>query len=431
MNELLHIIQREYLTRVRTKAFIATTLLTPIFLSLLFLLPPYFAKQQEDYRRLKIGLTDASMLFREAFDESELTVEWLSDNAVENVKTLVLSNEWEGIIFVEKSDSINTNIKYYSRKQPSMFLVNQIRAAIQRVVINEKLAVFGIENAEELIRSARSSVSIENIRVEEKTEIMSSPYQRPLCMILGVMIYMFVLLFSSQTMRGVLEEKSNRIVELIITSVSPVKFMTGKIIGIALLGLTQIVCWIILSYGFTWLLSNFVDLSSSGSSMDNLMSKRISQEDVSQILNNLNLIDFNVIIPAFVFFFIGGYVLYSSIFAAIAATANHGDDIQQSTMIVTLPLIMAVMVLTNTVNTPDSSLSYWFSIIPFTSPVVMLGRIVYGAPIQDILLSMLLLILTAALIIWLSGKIYKMAILYTGKKVTVKEILSRIKNIHN
>jgi ABC-2 type transport system permease protein len=228
-------------------------------------------------------------------------------------------------------------------------------------------------------------------------------------------------------MRGVLEEKSNRIVELIITSISPVKFIAGKIIGIALLGLTQIVCWLVIMYGFTLFLSTGSDMASTGG----FMNQRINPDDVNQILNNLNLIDFNVIIPAFFFFFIGGYLLYSSLFAAIAATANHSDEIQQVTMIVTLPLILSVIVLSNTINSPDSALSYWFSIIPFTSPVVMMGRIVYGAPIGDIILSMFLLTITVAGIIGLSGKIYKTAILYTGKKVTMKEIFFWIKNINN
>jgi ABC-2 type transport system permease protein len=160
------------------------------------------------------------------------------------------------------------------------------------------------------------------------------------------------------------------------------------------------------------------------------VNRYISQDDVNQILNNLNLIDFNTIIPAFLFFFIGGYLLYSSVFAAIAATANHSDDIQQVTMLVTIPLILAVFVLSNTINSPDSSLSYWFSIIPFTSPIVMMGRVVYGAPLQDVLLSAFCLMITVAIIIWISGKIYKTAILYTGKKIKFKEVLYwiRIKN---
>ena len=427
MNELLHIIQREYLTRVRTKAFVLITLLSPILLLALFLLPTYFATRQENYKEIKIGLVDPSNSYIDAFDESEFVVERLTDKTVEDIKNMVLTNNWEGIVFIEKHDSTGANIQYYSSKQPSVSLLNQIRTEIQRIVVNEKLSIYGINDVDRLVRSARSSVSIENIKVSaDKIQTVSNRFQQPLCMAIGLMIYMFVLMFSSQVMRGVLEEKSSRIVEIIITSVSPVKFMTGKIIGIALLGLTQIICWIVLMCCFSFFLSNFADFTSSGA-----INQRISQEDINQILNNFSQIDFNTIIPAFVFFFIGGYLLYSSVFAALAATANHSDDIQQVSMIVTLPLISSIIVLANTVNSPDSVLSYWFSIIPFTSPVVMMGRIVYGAPIQDILLSMFLLVITVALIIWISGKVYKMAILYTGKKITGKEILSWIRNANH
>ena len=429
MNELLHIIRREYLSRVRTKTFILITLLTPLLLTSLILLPTYFATQHEDFTQMKIGLVNSPLSFQNAFDESEFSVEFLHNKTVEDVKGLVLTNEWEGIVFIEKSDSVGTNVQYYSSKQPSVFLLNQIRSAIQKVVVNERLSVYGIADIDGLTRSIRSSISIENIKVgATKTETVGR-FQRPLCMMLGIMIYMFVLLFSSQVMRAVLEEKANRIVEIIITSISPMKFMAGKIIGIALLGLTQIVCWIVLLFTFSFFLSNFVDMSSSGS-MNSIGNQRISQEDVQQILNNLNQIDFNVIIPAFVFFFIGGYLLYSSVFAALAAAANHNDDIQRVTMIVTAPLIMSIIVLSNTVNSPDSAMSYWFSMIPFTSPVVMMGRIVYGAPVQDILLSICILAVTVVFIVWLSGKVYKTAILYTGKKVTGKDIISWIRNIN-
>ncbi|GHT78750.1 ABC transporter permease [Bacteroidia bacterium] len=432
MNELFHVIQREYMTRVRSKSFILITLLTPLFLSLLLLLPTYFATQHEDYKQIKIGLIDLVHSLDRAFDESELIVETIKNQTVENVRDLVLSDQWEGIVYIASSDSSEISVQYYSSKQPSVFLLNQIKSAIQKMVLNEKLAIYGIKNVEEMIRSIKESISIENIKIgaDSAAQKASSPYQQSLCMALGLTIYLFIFLFSSQVMRGVLEEKTNRIVELIITSISPVKFMAGKIIGIALLGLTQIVCWIALLYGFTFLLSNFQDLSASGN-MGNIMNQRINPDDVSQILNNLNLIDFDVIIPAFVFFFVGGYLLYASIFAAIAATANYSDDIQQVTMIVTIPLILSIIILSNTINSPDSAISYWFSIIPFTSPIVMMGRVVYGVPLQDILLSMLFLTATVAFIIWLSGKIYKTAILYSGKKIKFFEIISWLKNTNN
>jgi ABC-2 type transport system permease protein len=396
----------------------------------------YFARQQHDHhRQLQIGLINPTCSLKEAFNESALIVEWIDNQSIEDIKNLVLADKWEGIVYVAQSDSTGTNIQYYSTKQPSAFLQNQIRSAIQKAIVNEKLAVYGISNLEELFHSAESSISIENITVGMTDNAVTNQrksgfYRQTLSMALGVMIYMFIILFASQVMRGVLEEKSNRIIELIITSISPVKFMAGKIIGIALVSLTQIICWIILMNGFMILLSNFIDLSSP-ESMNDFVNQRISQDDINQILNNLNQTDFNAIVLSFVFFSLGGYLLYSSIFAAIAAAASHGDDIQRLTMIVTLPLILSIIVLSNTAHNPDSSLSYWFSIIPFTSPVIMMGRIVYGAPIQDILLSMFLLTITIAFVIWLSGRIYKTAILYTGKKITGKDIFLWVRNINN
>lgn len=424
MNEIIHIIQREYVTRVRTQTFIIITLLTPIILSSLIILPVYFAKQHGDYTQMKIGIVDPTRVLDGSFEESEFSVEWLKNQSTDEIKHLVLSNRWEGIINVEHTDSTTINVQYYSLKQPSIFLQNQIRSEIERIIVNEKLSIYGIKDVEAIIHSAKQSITIDNIKVgSDVMKTGNSGYHRSLCLALGLTIYMFVLLFSSQVMRGVLEEKSNRIVELIITSISPVRFMTGKIIGIALLGLTQIAFWLIILYAFSLFLSSGSDILLT----NGMVSNRISQEDINQILNNLNQIDFNVIVPVFLFFFIGGYLLYSSIFAAIAAIANHNDDIQQASMIVTIPLILGVIVLSNTVNSPDSSLSYWFSIIPFTSPVVMVGRVVYGAPIIDLLISMSLLIISVSIIFWLSGKIYKTAILFSGKKVKIKDIISWVK----
>jgi ABC-2 type transport system permease protein len=417
--------------RIRNKSFIIVTLLTPILLSLLFLLPTYFAKQHENYKQIKIGLSDPSDLLQGMFDGLGMNLEQLENKTFDEIKNLVLTNQMDGVIYISGSDSTRVNIRYYSSKQPSLFLQGQIKSAIQKVILNKKLIAYGIDSIDKIIRFAEESISIETVKVSaEKSQTINNQFQTSLCTASGLTIYLFIFLFSSQVMRSVLEEKSSRIVELIITSISPVKFMTGKIIGIALLGLTQLVCWLVIMCCFIKLLSHFADLSSTGA-MNNIVSQRINPEDISKILSNLNQVDFSVIIPAFAFFFICGYLLYSSIFAAIAAAANHSDDIQQVNMIVTIPLILSVIVLSNIVNSPDSSLSYWFSIVPFTSPIVMMGRIVYGAPVQDILISMLFLMIMVGIIICLSGKVYKATILYRGKKVTYAEIISLVRNVNN
>jgi len=222
--------------------------------------------------------------------------------------------------------------------------------------------------------------------------------------LLGFVIYMFIFMFSIRVMRAVLEEKNGRIVELILTSISPVKFMAGKIAGIALVAFTQIFCWIII-----------------------ISVARLFIPVASGVPVNISQPEINTIAFSFLFFFIGGYLLYSSIFAAISAAGKSDEEVGQFSMIVTIPLIAAIVVVSSSVYTPHGSLAYWFSMIPFTSPVVMMSRVVHGVPLQEIFLSMFLLVVTVAAIVWLSGKIYKMTILYTGKKVKIRDIISWIK----
>ena len=422
MKELIHIIQREYLTRARGKSFILISLLTPLLLSLLFLLTTYLAQQHEDYENMEIGLIDRSGKLNESLNNSELKVKLFDNKTVDEMNKLIAENHLTGIVYIESSDFTATRIKYFSKKQPSVYLENKIRTTIRKELINNRLKSFGVENVNEIISKIERSVTMETVKIGD-TGTQTGPYHRTLCMALGLTIYLFVFLFSSQVMRGVLEEKSNKIIELIITSVSPVKFMAGKIIGIALLGLTQIVCWSVILYGIGLFLENFINMTATGQT-GGFLNKGIDPEEMNRMLQNLGMIDFNTIIPAFVFFFVGGYLLYSSVFAAISAASGQNDEMQQITTLISMPLIFAVIVLSNTINSPDSSLSWWFSVIPFTSPVVMMGRVVYGVPLPDFLISALSLVATVVVIIWMSGKIYKNAILYKGKKMTLSEIIS-------
>ncbi|MDR1181365.1 MAG: ABC transporter permease [Bacteroidales bacterium] len=427
MNELFLVIHREYIIRVRTISFVLTTVLTPILLSLVVLLPVYFVTKQTDYKPITIGLIDPVQYLKNAFTDSEFVVEPLKNETSDEVKQLVLSDKYEGIIYLNRSDSTFTKIQYYFTKQPSISLIGQIKSAVEKVAIKEKMTTYGINDVDTIINAIKKTVDIELFKVgDDGIQNVGGLIKPLLSIILGLIIYMFVFMFSIRVMRGVLEEKGGRIVELIITSISPVKFMTGKIIGIAMVGLTQIVCWFIIFSVMGVFLPTTSNISSDYPG--NFIAQQATSGNINQILININQLDINTVAFSFVFFFIGGYLLYSSIFAAIAAAAKNEEEVGMFSMIITIPLLMAIIVLSSVIISPDSSLSYWFSIIPFTSPVVMMGRIVYGAPMQDILLSMFLLIVTAGTVIWLSGKIYKMKILYAGKKVTMREIISWIKN---
>ncbi|MDR1402718.1 MAG: ABC transporter permease [Tannerellaceae bacterium] len=426
MNELIHIIQREYFTRVREKSFILITLLAPFFLSLILLLPIYFSQQHEDYKELSIGLIDNSGKLNESLNITEFKVNLLDGKWVDDIVSLINENNLDGVVYIESSDFSSTKVKYFSKKQPSIYLENIIRTSIRNKLLDNSLESFGIGDITKKISDTERSVFLETVKTGDAGR-QFTPYHRNLCLLMGITVYLVIFLFSSQVMRGVLEEKTNKIIELIITSVSPVKFMAGKIIGVALLGLTQIIGWSIILYSIATFLENFASMSAAGQA-NGFLGKKIDPVEINRMLANLNTIDFNTIIPAFIFFFLGGYLLYSSIFAAIAAVLKHSDQMNQITAVITMPLILAVIVLSNTVNSPDSVLSYWFSIIPFTSPIIMMGRVIYGVPPLDFLISALLLILTVFVIIGLSGKIYKNSILHEGKNLTLTEIISLLKS---
>jgi ABC-2 type transport system permease protein len=427
MDEIKYIILREYIISIRKKSFILLSLLGPLFFSLLFLLPAYFTKYSDDKEKM-IGVIDASGLYSKNAINTDCKVVFLKITDTANITKFITNNNFYGIIQVPEVDSLGKQqVRYFFDKQPSISLLNSFERAIEKVVLEKQLSNYGVKNISTLMDSIKSITRITVLKIEKGKEKEVNPkLLSSFSMILGLTIYLYIFLFSAQVMRGVLEEKSNRVIELIITSVEPFKFMIGKIAGVAMVGLTQLIVWILLTYGILSFFTGTIDLQ-SGSSVSGFLNQRIDRQQLNQLLNTANSIDFYIIIPSFIFFFIAGYLLYSSLFAAIGSVINHNDEVQQLSTIISIPLIIAVFVLSSTTNNPDSSLSFWFSLIPFTSPVVMMGRIVHGVPIEQILLSGIILIITIIGFIWFSGKIYKTAILMYGKRITLKEIIKWFK----
>jgi len=250
-------------------------------------------------------------------------------------------------------------------------------------------------------------------------------------------MYMFLLFLGTQVMRGVLEEKTSRIVEIIISSVKPFQLMMGKIIGIAFVGLTQLLIWIISTFILVSLAQTLFfpefrmtpteqvvsqDIMSSSPVEDNSQETSPEIEELKSALGTLKNINFVTMIGSFLFYFLGGYFLYASLFAAVGSAVDSETDTQQFVFPILIPLILGLIVLVNVINNPGSSVAYWFSIIPFTSPVVMMARIPFGVPINEVVLSAVLLILFFLVMTWLAGKIYRTGILMYGKKVTYKEL---------
>jgi ABC-2 type transport system permease protein len=253
---------------------------------------------------------------------------------------------------------------------------------------------------------------------------------------------MFILMYGVQVMRGVIEEKTNRIVEVIISSVKPFQLMMGKVIGVAMAAISQFLIWVVLSFLLITLVKAafMPDLSpaSVGMQPQNLMQagkvvSHIQQPmtpvnpELANVFSILESIDFYVIIGTFIFYFIGGYLLYSSLFAAVGAAVDGESDTQQFVFPITLPLIIGIFAMVNAFQNPDSSIAFWFSMIPFTSPIVMMARIAYHVPVEQVIISMLILVATFLGTIWMAGKIYRTGILMYGKKVSFKEMIKWLK----
>lgn len=420
MKEIISIIKREYWIRLRSKSFLLGAFLTPIFFSFIIFAPTFFTQSQDDKKRT-IGVVDQFGLIKHELKNTKYIIEDIGPKSTDEIKSLIEAQKYDGIINVINNDLIEkTSIQYYYQKSFDAVLVNQVELATEKKILNEKLKTYGIDDISIIISNIKHVSQIQSIEVEsQNAKIVNNKYKRPLCFVLGLTIYILIFLFSSQVMQGVLEEKSNRIVELIITSVSPIKFMIGKIVGIALLGFTQIIIWVVVSYFIIFILS--FDMTSLDSNF--LINKQIDKEQIYSILNSLDQINFDIIVFSFIMFFITGYLLYSSMFAAIGAAGNNTEELQQLSLIITTPLILSIIILTSTVNEPNSSLSVLFSMIPFTSPIIMMARVVYGVPFYEVILSVIILLITILAVMWFSGKIYKTAILYTGKEMSLKNII--------
>ena len=294
-----------------------------------------------------------------------------------------------------------------------------------------------------ILAAVKTRISITNIKITDDghEERDNMTLKMVLSYLMGFLLYITIFMSGNAVMRGVIEEKTNRIVEVIVSSVKPMQLMLGKIIGVSLVTLTQFALWIVLTIGLysavapllmpdTAKMEQTSQLITSGGSQiaQSETSSNVEIDDIKNIFSTFDSINFGVILLTFLFFFLCGYFLYSAMFAAIGAMVDNESDTQQFMLPVSLPLIIALIALTGTMSNPDSTLNFWLSIIPFTSPVTMLARIPYGVPYSELFLSAVLLIVTFVAVTWVASKIYRTGILMYGKKATLKEIWRWIRN---
>jgi len=438
MNKIKLIILREYLTRVKKKSFVVMTILGPILFAALMIVPAWLASM-EDTDIKNIAVIDESGVFINKIESTDyLKFEYITDKTVNDIRHNFKESGYYAVLQIMPSITYEPSaVHLYSSKQPGFAVKSYIAGTMEKELRNQKLRAQGID--EDVLKSIKSDVSIRTIQWDEDGEDKESSTEIAMAVgyIGGFMIYFFIFMFGAQVMRGVIEEKTSRIVEIIVSSARPFQLLMGKIVGVAMVGLTQFLLWIVLTLLIitgvkTVMFPNLGTKNAQEVVAQDLFEQQnvvpaenIPAQDMNEltsILNAAKSVDFGVLIGSFIFFFLGGYLLYGSLFAAIGAAVDNETDTQQFMLPITIPLIFGMIVMMNAVQTPESPIAFWFSIIPFTSPIVMMVRIPFGVPYWELALSMALLVLTFIGTTWMAGKIYRTGILMYGKKVNYKEL---------
>jgi len=444
MNKISVIIQREYLTRVRKKSFIIMTILAPLLMAALILVPTLLVlNEDQEFKKIAV-IEDGSDILSEAIpDTREMDFVYLAGARLDDMKTTFESAGYYGILYISP-DIINVPnaLQLISKQQPPITLIEHIESSIEKEIERQKLLAYDIEDLDKIMKNVQTNISIQTIKIDESGQVKqtSTGIAMALAYIGGFLMYMLVFIFGSQVMRGVIEEKTSRVVEVIISSVKPVQLMLGKITGIALVGLTQFLIWIVLTLVVinvlktTVLSGTDITTMAQGTAVTSVMTPEQQAametnpmanpelEEFTQIFSSAMSLPWGLIIFSFVFYFITGYLLYASIFAAIGSAVDNETETQQFMLPVTIPIIVALMVAMGTMQNPESSLSFWFSLIPFTSPIVMMARIPFGVPLWQLAVSMLLMLVTFSTFVWMAAKIYRTGILMYGKKTSWKEM---------
>lgn len=437
MNKIALIIKREYLTRVKKKSFIVMTILGPVLIAGIMIVPIWLSMQKPSQQ--KIEVIDDSFLFKGLIPEKDFVDFDYPEIKLKKAQDEFYKSDYDAILYVP--DNIlegGRAIKLFYKKQLGIATEQYIASTMSKMMYHVVLAKNKVDL--ELIKDAevnsRFRVLTEKLEATGKSEKTNTGLYMGLGIGGGVLIYLFIFLYGVQVMRGVMEEKTSRIVEVILSSVRPFQLMMGKIIGVALVGLTQFLLWVILtgtlySVAAVTVLKDIdikqiqqqEEVIKIGANLDHEKMKAIPQATaLTEVWNDFKTVDMTAILFCFLFYFLAGYLMYSAMFAAVGSAVDNEADTQQFMMPITVPLIFAFVIAQNVIQDPESPMAFWFSIIPLTSPIIMMVRLPFGVPGWELALSMGLLILAFIFTTWLAARIYRTGILMYGKKVTWKEL---------
>ena len=413
MRKIWLIIKREYLVRVRKKAFIVMTIVGPLLMAALMIVPTYLANETQELRT--IAIAEDNFEFTNQIEDTD----FLHFSKIPTEEAILLRNDFSesnyyALLYIE-----GDNFTLYSNQQISLSVSRAIENQLEQIIEHQKLKAAGIDLI--ILSEAQSTVHITTKIITEDGSTTNSQAEASMGIgfICGILIYMFIFMYGTMVMRGVIEEKTSRIVEVIISSVKPFQLMMGKILGVALVGLTQFALWILLTIAIASVAElMFMDASSLTTELDSTQQSVLLSE-LSNLTGGINLLQ---ILVSFIFYFLAGYLMYSSLFAAVGSAVDAESDTQQFVLPITIPLILAFILIQPIMENPDGPLAFWMSIIPFTSPVIMMVRLPFGVANWELTLSMGILILSFVLTTYLAGKIYRTGILMYGKKTSYKEL---------
>ncbi|MCQ2151292.1 MAG: ABC transporter permease [Bacteroidales bacterium] len=439
------IIGREYLNRVKKKSFLVTTFVVPVLMAALCVVPIVMMVNSKEKTKT-VAYVDRSGIVGEYLENTE-TINYVDMTAApdaDSLKNRMEELSLDAVLSISALDSASrsVNADITSRKPLGLEMSENINNRINKAVENYRIASYNIEGLEDIMNEVKANVRLRSYTMDDSGEekISEAGVNSILSMILGMFIFIFVTVFGSMVMSAVIEEKASRVVEVLVSSVKATELMFGKIIGVAAVALTQFLLWIILTVAIVGVAGSVLGedifdsldaqevAQTAGVNVDGeAIAQLADQSELSTILSTIQGLDFTRILVVFFVFFILGYLLYASMFAAIGSAVENEGDTQQLQLPLTIPLMLAYFIAIYAFRAPDSAIAFWGSMIPFTSPIVMLARVPFGVETWEILVSVALLIVTTGLMAWLSAKIYKVGILMFGKKSTWKDLWKWLK----
>ncbi|WP_183574744.1 ABC transporter permease [Mucilaginibacter sp. X5P1] len=437
MKKVLLIIQREYLVRVRKKSFILMIFLVPMLILTMFAIIYLIATYSDDLNKERtIWVIDQSHIFTGKFHNKKNIVFESTQKSITDAKADLRKHEDDFLLVIPENYNQPDAVEISSEKKPNFTIAGEIQDQMNDIATNTIMVKQGIDTAK--LHAIKSDISISAKQITDKGEESSSIGAAYGAGIAGaILVYLALFIYGAQVMRGVIEEKTSRIIEVIISSVKPFQLMLGKIIGVGLVGLTQFILWIILSTGVTFIAGNFLLQNKAIPQKEHPKTNQTiktqttsdtpsitTQSPAIEAYNSFKTVNFPYILGCFLFYFLSGFFLYSALFAAVGSAVDSETETQQFMFPITLPLLFTyILSFSFLINNPDSTLAVWLSIIPFTAPVAMMVRVPFGVPGWQMALSMLMMVIGFLFTTYIASRVYRVGILMYGKKASYKELV--------